>query len=234
MIDWFQQLRSECHLEAAALRRLDEDGFSIIESSGAVAKLDELGAAYDDAMGKATELDKRIGRTTTRVRDLLNRGEAFDSLVVHRPVLAACCHTIREPFKLSALVGRTLHARSGMDDLHVDFARDEEGWPMLGFILMIDEFTSENGATQFWPGSHHRSITSSALIPAQNWFQRAVLGAASSSTTVPSGMVTGLTGRVVRDDQSRGRMSVVEPKGAALHLASIQGPENASDPSQIT
>ena len=33
--------------------------------------------------------------------------------------------------------------------LHVDFAADDRGWPMLGFILMIDEFRAENGATRF-------------------------------------------------------------------------------------
>jgi ectoine hydroxylase-related dioxygenase (phytanoyl-CoA dioxygenase family) len=27
---------------------------------------------------------------------------------------------------------------------------------MLGFIVMIDAFTAENGATRFWPGSHQR------------------------------------------------------------------------------
>src|SRR2546421_392227 len=29
-----------------------------------------------------------------------------------------------------------------------------EGWPMIGFIFMIDEFQSDNGTTRFVPGSH--------------------------------------------------------------------------------
>ena len=44
---------------------------------------------------------------------------------------------------------------------------------MVGFIVMIDEFRAENGATLFWPGSHHQasgteagSIPESKLVPA--------------------------------------------------------------------
>jgi len=36
-------------------------------------------------------------------------------------------------------------------------ARDSTDWPLLGFILMIDAFTDDNGATRFIPGSHHWS-----------------------------------------------------------------------------
>lgn len=30
----------------------------------------------------------------------------------------------------------------------MDFERALEGWPMLGFILMVDEFRADNGATR--------------------------------------------------------------------------------------
>lgn len=41
----------------------------------------------------------------------------------------------------------------------MDFPRDEKdraqnGWPMVGFIVMVDEFRNENGATRFVPRSH--------------------------------------------------------------------------------
>jgi ectoine hydroxylase-related dioxygenase (phytanoyl-CoA dioxygenase family) len=38
--------------------------------------------------------------------------------------------------------------------MHVDVPRDSADWPLLGFILMVDEFRPENGATRFVPGSH--------------------------------------------------------------------------------
>jgi ectoine hydroxylase-related dioxygenase (phytanoyl-CoA dioxygenase family) len=37
--------------------------------------------------------------------------------------------------------------------LHVDVIRDSADWPLVGFILMVDEFRPENGATRFVPGS---------------------------------------------------------------------------------
>jgi len=36
----------------------------------------------------------------------------------------------------------------------VDVKREADGWPLVGFILMVDEFDVENGATRFVPGSH--------------------------------------------------------------------------------
>src|SRR5689334_19230675 len=39
-------------------------------------------------------------------------------------------------------------------ELHVDVQRDSTDWPLLSFILMVDEFRPDNGATRFVPGSH--------------------------------------------------------------------------------
>lgn len=36
----------------------------------------------------------------------------------------------------------------------MDVARECVDWPLVGFIFMIDEFRSDNGATRFVPGSH--------------------------------------------------------------------------------
>src|SRR5262249_55636941 len=38
--------------------------------------------------------------------------------------------------------------------LHVDVKRHADGWPLVGFIVMVDAFDGENGATRFVPGSH--------------------------------------------------------------------------------
>ena len=80
---------------------------------------------------------------------------------------------IGAPFKLSTMHSRTLNARTPADTLHVDFARQpqdcaRDAWPMLGFIVMIDEFHSANGATRFLPGSHRAVEPSGAgeAVPA--------------------------------------------------------------------
>ena len=48
---------------------------------------------------------------------------------------------------------RTVRPQTPAQRLHLDFASDAQGWPMVGFILMIDDFSLENGATLFLPGS---------------------------------------------------------------------------------
>jgi hypothetical protein len=40
------------------------------------------------------------------------------------------------------------------DTLHADLTRHSEDAPLIGFILMIDSFREENGATRFVPTSH--------------------------------------------------------------------------------
>jgi ectoine hydroxylase-related dioxygenase (phytanoyl-CoA dioxygenase family) len=88
------------------------------------------------------------------VHDFVNRGPEFDSLYICRPLLAACCQIIGGPFKLSTMLARTLEPGAPAQPLHVDVKREADGWPLVGFIIMVDEFDPENGATRFVPGSH--------------------------------------------------------------------------------
>jgi ectoine hydroxylase-related dioxygenase (phytanoyl-CoA dioxygenase family) len=105
-------------------------------------------------MASATGEDVRVGSTSTKLSDLVNRGAAFDDLYVFPPLLHACCLVMGRPFKLSSLHARTLRPRTPAQELHVDAPRNSHDWPLLGFIVMIDEFRSDNGATRFVPGSH--------------------------------------------------------------------------------
>ena len=106
----------------------------------------------------------RLGVSTTRVRDVVNRGPEFDGLYLHPPVLKACCRIINEPFRLSTMHARTLRPDLPAQDLHGDFERDGHGWTMFGFIFMVDEFRNDNGATRFVPGSHLWSAVPSGLL----------------------------------------------------------------------
>jgi hypothetical protein len=154
MDDWFDVIAASRELSAGALRELDDTGFVVIPGPVPPDKLASLAEAYDSAVASASPDDVAIGGSTTRVHDFVNRDPAFDRLYVHQPVLDACCHVINRPFKLSTMLARTLRPRSPAQALHVDFERDAEGWPMVGFILMVDEFRIDNGATRFLPGSH--------------------------------------------------------------------------------
>jgi ectoine hydroxylase-related dioxygenase (phytanoyl-CoA dioxygenase family) len=154
MHDWFSVISAGSELPASAVQDLLEIGFAVIPGPVMSEGLAQLAAAYDSAMNSADPDDVSVGSTTTRVHDFVNRGPDFDALYVHQPVLEACCRVIGRPFKLSTMLARTLRPRTPAHALHADFGRDAEGWPMLGFILMVDEFRTDNGATRFVPGSH--------------------------------------------------------------------------------
>ena len=159
MHDWFEELGSGRELPAGAVRELLESGFVVVPGPAAGSRLARLARAYDEAVAGADPADLSVGSTTTRVHGLVNRGLEFEESYVYRPVLEACCRVIGRPFKLSSLLARTVRPHSPAQPLHVDFEADAGGWPMVGFILMVDEFRRDNGATRFVPGSHRRSIT---------------------------------------------------------------------------
>lgn len=162
--DWFNIIGRGCELSAGAIRDLSDLGFAVIPGPVASDRLAQLAAAYDATVASASSDDLGIGSSTTRVQDFVNRGSEFDELYVYQPVLEACCRIIAQPFKLSTMLARTVRPRAHAQALHVDFARDIDGWTMVGFIFMVDEFRSDNGATRFVPGSHNWSTVPDKLV----------------------------------------------------------------------
>ena len=150
---WFESLAGSAALSQSELLALQEDGFVVTRGPVLATALPGLSGAYDSAFLQADRVDVKEGSTTTRVLDFVNRGPEFDGLYLHAPLLEACCKIIKEPFRLSNLVARTLNPGKVPKKLHVDFPNDDDGWPMVGFIFMIDSFRSENGATCFLPCS---------------------------------------------------------------------------------
>lgn len=126
-MDWFNSFAAIRELAPRAAGALSERGFAVVDG---------------------------VGSSTTRVDDFVNRGPAFDDVYVYPPLLEACCRVIGRPFKLSSLLARTLRPHQPAQGLHVDVQPASADWPLLGFILMVDEFRPDNGATRFVPGSH--------------------------------------------------------------------------------
>jgi hypothetical protein len=154
MDGWFESICAEPdHLAPDAAHALDTKGFAVIPGPFPPEAIPGLADAYDQAVRLADTTDIAVGGSTTRVSDFVNRDPEFDHLYLFRPLLTACCRVIQQPFKLSTLLARTLRPRSAAQRVHVDFAGHEQAWPMVGFILMLDEFRRENGATCFLPGS---------------------------------------------------------------------------------
>ncbi len=155
MVDCFETLASRSELRADAASELLSRGFIVLPGPVPCERMERLTDSYSAAMSSASGPDLRVGSTSTRVCDFVNRGTEFDALYIFPPLLDACCRVIGRPFKLSSLQARTLRPHTPAQELHVDVRRDSLDWPLLGFILMIDEFRQDNGATRVVPGSHH-------------------------------------------------------------------------------
>jgi ectoine hydroxylase-related dioxygenase (phytanoyl-CoA dioxygenase family) len=153
--EWFSAIAAGSSLPLDALRDLCDAGFVVIPGPVASDGMARLADAYDSAAAGASVADVRVGSTTTRVTDLVNRGPDFDALYVFAPILEAAGRVIDRPFRLSTMHARTVRPHAPAQDLHVDFPGESDGWPMLGFILMVDAFRSDNGATRFVPRSQH-------------------------------------------------------------------------------
>jgi hypothetical protein len=151
--DWHAVIKAEAGLPPEAARQLGNLGFVVLPGPVIPGGCAGLSEAYDRAVATAAPEDVSI-RSSTRVHDFVNRGPEFDGIYLYGPLLAACCRIIGRPFKLSTMLARTLEPGASEQPLHVDVQREADGWPLVGFILMVDEFHAENGATRFVPGSH--------------------------------------------------------------------------------
>ncbi len=161
---------SELGASKEPLSNAKECGFVILPDVISAGRLTEIGAAYDRLMTLGSGGDFRIGSTTTRLYFTDNKAE-FEDIYHYPPLLNACRAFIGEPFRLSALLGRTVRPGSSAQDLHADIERTRGDESMAGFILMLDSFTQENGATRFVPGSHDWPDFPSdrSVDPSQEW-----------------------------------------------------------------
>lgn len=133
--------------------RLPEKGFATVPGPFSGRDLEAAIGAYDHAVATAGPEDCREGSTSIRVNALLDRAPELAAILTHQPLLDAAAALIGGPFKLSAFHARSIRPDAAAQTLHQDVAPGQGGWPLLGFILMIDPFEVENGATRFLPGS---------------------------------------------------------------------------------
>jgi len=157
-----------CHLPATAtveeiLDVLDRDAGVIIDGVMDQAQLSALRdevQPYLDSCGKGR--DEFGGFETKRVGALIARSQTCRDLTMHDKVLTTAKRFL-EPYCDSIQLNFTQAIEIGPGQGYQAIHRDRGIWgkylnrsiePVLGTIWAMTDFTKENGATQFVPGSH--------------------------------------------------------------------------------
>ncbi len=143
-----------------ALARLDRDGYVVLEHAVAPELLDRVRAELAPYLGDDAHLGRNDfeGFSTNRVYALLAKAPSIAELVEHPAVVALLDELLMPNYLLSANLAINLLPGETPQALHIDdgFYRVPRPRPAIGVsaIWAIDEFTSQNGATQVIPGSH--------------------------------------------------------------------------------
>jgi ectoine hydroxylase-related dioxygenase (phytanoyl-CoA dioxygenase family) len=139
-------------------RRLLDDGYVVVTGMMDEAGIDAARADLDRVL-RATPTGRNAfeGFTTQRVYALFAKTRTFDAAAVH-PLLLAVLDQVLGHYQLSAPVGIRIGPGEKAQILH----RDDAIYPVpephpplvLNTMWPLDEFTEQNGATRFIPGSH--------------------------------------------------------------------------------
>lgn len=147
-------------LSESEKRQLDQIGLLVLndfisaERCAALRqRLNEIFAALGEQAGAEFKQEPQ----TDRLANLINHGALFERAIAEPQVLAAVAHVLGPDFKLSSLNARSPRPHSDwVQPLHCDTGAlpDARGNTVCNVIWLLDDFTADNGAPRFVPGSH--------------------------------------------------------------------------------
>jgi ectoine hydroxylase-related dioxygenase (phytanoyl-CoA dioxygenase family) len=149
---------------------LDTSGYVVLERflnqdllEQVRARVEELHEQEGENAG--AEFRKEAG--SRRLANLVDKGEIFERLIAMPEILERVGYVLGNNFKLSSFNARSADPHSNEPQpLHCDAGAlpDEHGYWVCNTIWLLDEFTSENGATRVIPGSQKwRQLPQEAL-----------------------------------------------------------------------
>jgi ectoine hydroxylase-related dioxygenase (phytanoyl-CoA dioxygenase family) len=161
---------------------LDDHGFALVPEFLSTRQVQTYRAVVERLFrleGPEAGREVRQERGAARLQDLINKDTAFDELIVNPLMVGAAQHVLRGPVRLTALHARDPHPGEGGQGLHADWApsRLDEAFKLLGFVILLDDYTRHNGATRVVPGTHRVPIP--AQTAEQVWSKDASAGDAT-------------------------------------------------------
>jgi hypothetical protein len=142
------------------LRELQSEGVFLLPQVMDAAWLESLRAAVASQLkleGENAGAEFRKEEHAQRLANLVDKGEVFRRVIWHPELLRAAEAVLGRDFKLGSLNYRGADPRSdSTQPLHCDMGMvpDALGNAVFNSIWLLDDFTAENGATRYVPGSH--------------------------------------------------------------------------------
>jgi hypothetical protein len=147
-------------LSVSQRRQLDEEGWLALPGLMSPELLGTLRRRVEELFeeeGAAAGSEFKMEPGARRLANLVNKGRVFEEVIL-TPVVLQCMAQILGPrLKLSSLNVRSAEPGDGKGQpLHADSGAiaDDRGYWVANSVWMLDDFTPENGATRFVPGSH--------------------------------------------------------------------------------
>lgn len=143
------------------IERLDRDGYTIVEDAFDVETAEALHRdvlRLEDELGIRPAMNGFEGHATTRVYNLLARGELYRQIPVHPVVLPLMRHLLGTGCLVSSLSSITIRPGEIAQPIHAD----DQIMPLpkphpattANSMWAITDFTEANGATRIVPGTH--------------------------------------------------------------------------------
>ena len=154
------------------IRRLDEDGFVIVEeviSKDAARRMADEFERLHAAEAKTGGGEVHVEPGARRLSNIFNKSTVFDPLLAIGPALAASRYLLGE-IKVHGANIRDPVKGHGHQQLHTDVPKKfPDDWWVVNSMILFDDMTMDNGPTRVIPGSHRWAPVNVPVVNQGDW-----------------------------------------------------------------